>query len=72
MHDSHTIFRKTADDKRQITVHLLNKGATIAGISLNGFGKHSQSDVVLSYPSPTSSIQTPITLAPLWVRLRID
>ena len=51
MHDSHTILRKTADDKRQITVHLLNKGATIAGISLNGFGVHSQSDVVLSYPS---------------------
>ena len=51
MHDSHTILRKTADNKRHITVHLLNKGATIAGISLNGFGVHSQSDVVLSYPS---------------------
>jgi len=51
MHNSHTIFRKTAGDKRQITVHLLNKGATIAGISLSGFGVHSQSDVVLSYPS---------------------
>ena len=53
MNDSHTIFRKTADEKRQIAVHLLNKGATIAGISLNGFGVHSQSDVVLSYPSAT-------------------
>ena len=51
MHDSHTIFRKTADDKRQITVHLLNKGATIAGISLSGFGANPQSDVVLSYSS---------------------
>ena len=51
MHNSHTIFRKAADDERQITVHLLNKGATIAGISLSGFGIHSQSDVVLSYPS---------------------
>ncbi|MED5539802.1 MAG: hypothetical protein VX819_04615, partial [Pseudomonadota bacterium] len=51
MHDSHTIFRKADDDERQITVHLRNKGATIAGISLSGFGVHSQSDVVLSYPS---------------------
>ena len=51
MHNSHTIFRKTADEERQITVHLLNKGATIAGISLSGFGVRSQSDVVLSYPS---------------------
>ncbi len=51
MHNSHTIFRKAADDERQITVHLRNKGATIAGISLSGFGVHSQSDVVLSYPS---------------------
>jgi len=53
MHDSHTIFRKTADDKQQITVHLLNKGATIAGISLSGFGAKPRSDVVLSYSSAT-------------------
>ena len=52
MHDSHTIFRKIAEDERQITVHLLNKGATIAGITLSGFGVHSQSDVLLSYPIP--------------------
>ena len=51
MHDSHTIFRKTADNKREITVHLLNRGATIAGITLDGFGAQSRSDVVLSYPS---------------------
>ena len=53
MNDSHTIFRKIADDNRQIAVHLRNKGATIAGISLSGFGVHSQSDVVLSYPTAT-------------------
>ena len=51
MHDSHTIFRKTVDDERQITVHLLNQGATISGITLKGFGTRSQSDVILSYPS---------------------
>ena len=51
MFDSHTIFRKAAADEREITVHLLDKGATIAGISLSGFGVHSQSDVVLSYTS---------------------
>ena len=51
MHDSHTIFRKTVDDERQITVHLLNKGATISGITLKGFGSRAQSDVILSYPS---------------------
>ena len=51
MHDSHTIFREAAADERQITVDLLNKGATIAGISLSGFGANPQSDVVLSYPS---------------------
>ena len=64
MHDSHTIFRKTADDKRQITVHLLNKGATIAGISLSGFGINSHSDVVLSYPSTTEFDSDPYYLGP--------
>ena len=62
MHDSHTIFRKTADDKRQITVHLLNKGATVAGISLSGFGINSHSDVVLSYPSTTEFDSDPYYL----------
>ena len=51
MRDSHTIFRKTADNKRQITFHLLNRGATIEGITLDGFGAQSPTDVVLSYPS---------------------
>ena len=62
MHDSHTIFRKTADDKQQITVHLLNKGATIAGISLNGFGANPRSDVVLSYSSPAEFDSDPYYL----------
>ena len=53
MHDGQIIFRKSEDDERQITVHVINKGATIAGITLNGFGANPQSDVVLSYPSPT-------------------
>lgn len=53
MHDGQIIFRKSEDDERQITVHVVNKGATIAGITLNGFGANPQSDVVLSYPSPT-------------------
>jgi aldose 1-epimerase len=74
MHDSHTIFRKTADDKRQITVHLLNKGATIAGISLNGFGVHSQSDVILSYSSPAEFDSDPYylgaTVGPVANRLK--
>ena len=74
MHDSHTIFRKTADDKRQITVHLLNKGATIADISLNGFGVHSQSNVVLSYPSPAEFDSDPYylgaTVGPVANRLK--
>jgi aldose 1-epimerase len=74
MHDSHTIFRKTADDKRQITVHLLNKGATIAGISLNGFGVHLQSDVVLSYSSPDEFDSDPYylgaTVGPVANRLK--
>ena len=74
MHDSHTIFRKTAGDKRQITVHLLNKGATIAGISLNGFGVHLQSDVVLSYSSPDDFNSDPYylgaTVGPVANRLK--
>ena len=74
MHDSHTIFRKTVDDKRQITVHLLNKGATIAGISLSGFGINSHSDVVLSYPSPTEFDSDPYylgaTVGPVANRLK--
>ena len=74
MHDSHTIFRKTADDGRQINVHLLNKGATIAGITLNGFGVHSQSDVVLSYRSPTEFDSDPYylgaTVGPVANRLK--
>ena len=74
MNDSHTIFRKTADEKRQIGVHLLNKGATIAGISLNGFGVHSQSDVVLSYPSATEFDSDPYylgaTVGPVANRLK--
>ena len=74
MHDSHTIFRKTADDKQQITVHLLNKGATVAGISLSGFGVHSQSDVILSYPSATEFDSDPYylgaTVGPVANRLK--
>ena len=74
MHDSHTIFRKTADDKRQITVHLLNKGATIAGISLNGFGTNPRSDVVLSYSSPAKFDSDPYylgaTVGPVANRLK--
>jgi aldose 1-epimerase len=74
MHDSHTIFRKTADDKRQITVHLLNKGATITGISLSGIGVYSQSDVVLSYPSADEFDSDPYylgaTLGPVANRLK--
>ena len=74
MHDSHTIFRKTADEKRQITVDLLNKGATIAGISLNGFGVYSQSDVVLSYSSHTEFDSDPYylgaTVGPVANRLK--
>ncbi len=74
MNHSHTIFRKTADDKRQIAVHLLNKGATIAGISLNGFGVHSQSDVVLSYSSATQFDSDPYylgaTVGPVANRLK--
>ena len=74
MHDSHTIFRKTADDKRQITVHLLNKGATIADISLSGFGVHSKSDVILSYSSPAEFDSDPYylgaTVGPVANRLK--
>ena len=74
MHDSHTIFRKTADDKRQITVHLLNKGATIAGMSLNGFGANPRSDVILSYSSPTEFDADPYylgaTVGPVANRLK--
>ena len=74
MHDSHTIFRKTADDKRHITVHLLNKGATIAGISLNGFGTNPRSDVILSYYSPTEFDSDPYylgaTVGPVANRLK--
>jgi aldose 1-epimerase len=74
MKDSHTIFRKIADDNRQIAVHLLNKGATVAGISLSGFGVHSQSDVVLSYPSATEFDSDPYylgaTVGPIANRLK--
>jgi len=74
MHDSHTIFHKTADDKRQITVHLLNKGATIAGISLNGFGANPRSDVILSYSSPAEFDSDPsclgATVGPVANRLK--
>ena len=74
MHDSHTIYRKTAADERQITVHLLNKGATIAGITLSGFGVHFQSDVLLSYPSPKEFDSDPYylgaTVGPVANRLK--
>ena len=74
MRDSHTIFRKTADDKKQITVHLLNKGATIAGISLNGFGANPRSDVIVSYSSPTEFDSDPYylgaTVGPVANRLK--
>ena len=74
MHDSHTIFRKTADDKRQITVRLLNKGATIADISLSGLGVHSKSDVILSYSSPAEFDSDPYylgaTVGPVANRLK--
>jgi len=74
MHHSHTIFRKTADDKRQITVHLFNKGATIAGMSLNGFGANPRSDVILSYSSPTEFDSDPYylgaTVGPVANRLK--
>ena len=74
MKDSHTIFRKIADNNRQVAVHLLNKGATIAGISLIGFGVHSQSDVVLSYPSATEFDSDPYylgaTVGPVANRLK--
>ena len=74
MHDSHTIFRKTVDDERQITVHLLNKGATISGITLKGFGTRSQSDVILSYPSPSKFDSDPYylgaTVGPVANRLK--
>ena len=51
MHDSHTIFQSAPDDTHKITAQLLNRGATIAGITLEGLGNRSPSDVVLSYPS---------------------
>ena len=74
MHDSHTIFRKTVDDERQITVHLLNKGATIAGIRLNGVGTNPCSDVVLSYHSPAEFASDPYflgaTVGPVANRLK--
>ena len=74
MHDSHTIYRKTAVDERQITVCLLNKGATIAGITLSGSGVHSKSDVLLSYPSPTEFDSDPdylgATVGPVANRLK--
>ena len=74
MHNSHTIFRKTADDEREIIVRLLNKGATIAGISLNGFGANPRSDVVLSYSSATEFDSDPYylgaTVGPVANRLK--
>lgn len=74
MHNSHTIFRKAADDERQITVHLLNKGATIAGITISGVGVNPRSDVVLSYPTPAEFDSDPYylgaTVGPVANRLK--
>lgn len=48
----HTITLSTNGSRRGIAVNLLNRGATIAGITLRGIGNRPTIDVVLGYPAP--------------------
>lgn len=52
MTQSHRISLSTPDKHSGITVDLLNRGAAIAGIKLQGVGKLPEVDTVLKYPSP--------------------
>ena len=51
MTQSHRISHATSDQQRGITVDLLNRGATIAGIRVHGVGNLPEIDTVLRYAS---------------------
>ena len=51
MTQSHRISLATSDQQRGITVDLLNRGATIAGIRVHGVGNLPEVDTVLRYES---------------------
>ena len=51
MTQSHRILHATSDQQRGITVDLLNRGATIAGIRVHGVGNLPEIDTVLRYAS---------------------
>ena len=51
MTQSHKISHATSDQQRGITVDLLNRGATIAGIRVHGVGNLPEIDTVLRYAS---------------------
>lgn len=51
MTQSQRISLATSDQQRGITVDLLNRGASIAGIRVHGVGKLPEVDTVLRYPS---------------------
>lgn len=51
MTQSHRISLATSDQQRGLTVHLLNRGASIAGIRVHGVGNLPEVDTVLRYAS---------------------
>ena len=51
MTQSHKISHATSDQQRGITVDLLNRGATIAGIRVHGVGNLPEIDTLLRYAS---------------------
>ena len=62
MTQSHRISLATSDQQRGITVDLLNRGATIAGIRVHGVGNLPEVDTVLRYESDSDYDADPFYL----------